>query len=916
MTIPILPEQENNSMFLYVHSPTMSSGNMPVYTGSSGGQSLAATMLMAGMPSENAPLYMGAGSGVIATGDFMLYVDAVEGGGGNGTQGTATLSLKGNSSTPIVSSHTLSLLGPEFIAGSGQASLHMDAGDWLPASGDMALVSHGVDPSSGSRDLATTLVIKSRNTSCGSAELVTNGSFLPTGTSPGSYGDGAFASYSVSRKVDDDYSGPLIRITRVADTGERDFYEGEIEGEEIGGEILNNADFGGLAHWSAANGFNITGGQAVNDGTNTSTATLFQNDPWGDFDYYVLEFEIISCSDFYSAGMRVAQSLDRNFGTYFGVVTTGKRRVLLNAANFATNVVNREFFGFFAEAGVSLTVEYVSLKGYSASEAEVWVSGTEVQPMCNSDSNGLVSKLYDQSGNSRHLEAALSIQPALFVRGLPRIGQAFQGDPKRGSMSLSGSKYLSHSLSVSMNDSYPVLSSVVGSHTDAYAGFLLSLHKSGTSSTYIGHTLRDLGGNDIGYWGVRDGGSVSPATEPATAEEFHHSVGWSTGTSSHNIYVDDSAIDTDTVSVDFPTGLDTIYLGRLRNSGSQFVFKGNGSEVIIYNSDVTGDIDEIQKSSNAYYGIYEMVDGSYYGWSLVNASLSAGTAASNSVSSGSEFITNGGFDTTSSWTTSNISISLGRAQTISPSGASLVSQSGDLDAGITYDVSIDFLSLFGSGGGGAGNVVISVGSTDEYTIIGGPAPPGTISFQITPSETGAFKISTAGSLFTIDNVSVKAAASPPSVTLEDVALSAGKSYQVSLRVLDLENSGSNGSLQIKVGGNVEQTITGKGDLGTQSFSVTPTTSGSFQIASATALDKWQISKVSILEQDNCGVTLFIEKDFNCSEYTQLFLQNNATEAESLPMSVSGKFIQTDDISLFLKPPEAGDTTLFNRGFSE
>ena len=140
-----------------------------------------ATMFFAGDPSENIPLYMGAGADVIADGDFMLYIDAIEGGGGNGMQGTATLSLKGMNRTPFVESTTLNILGPETVETTESATLIIDAGDWIVSSGNLNAFVDGATPSSGITPSAAPLFLRSAYQTCApipqGPELITNGTF-------------------------------------------------------------------------------------------------------------------------------------------------------------------------------------------------------------------------------------------------------------------------------------------------------------------------------------------------------------------------------------------------------------------------------------------------------------------------------------------------------------------------------------------------------------------------------------------------------------------------------------------------------------------------------------------------------------------------------------------------------------------
>lgn len=915
--IPSFNENQNaqrtNTCSLVMSSFSGKDSDITLHLGAQPPAIGTSTMLMAGSPSQSSPLYIGPSSGVMATGDFMLYINPSEGGGGQGVQATATLSMKGMDRTPFVSSATLNVLGPETVEEDASGPLFINAGDWEPSSGNMTFLVDGMTPSSGHSTGSAAMFIRNQNMSCQPEELVTNGSFLPTGVAPASYGDGAFAAYSV-RKVVDDYTGPIVRLRRYGDSEEKDFYDGEILGSYTSDDLLTNGDFSGYPGWTASGGFNITGGQAVNAGTNPSVATLSQNNPWNGSDYYVLELEIVACSDFYQTGMRIGQTHYRSFGSYFGILTANNTyKILIQADNLSSDAANSEIFEFYANAGESITIEYVSLRGYNASPAEIWAVENENQPMTDTASSALAHTLYDQTGNGRDITSPASNQPSILTKGVARSLVTAYGSNAPAMQFNGSSKYLTHALSPSLDNSYPNLSSIVGSHQDNHLGFILSMHKSGVSTTYIGHTHRDYIGNDRAYYGVRNTGSIYPAVSPITKEQNSHSIGWSTGSTDHNIKANGGDIVTDTNSVSAPTGINNISFGRLRDYSTPFYHEGFASEAIIYRTDVTDYISDIEKNTNAYYGVYDMENGSYYGWTLANASLSYGSAKSNTSVAGSELITNGTFDTDSDWDKADAAIAGGEAYSLGGGIGSITSQSDDLEAGTTYDVSINIVDL--GGDFGDGYLKIFVGSTEEYEIIGTGAL-GVQQFQITPTEIGAFKISasTASDSWIVDDVSV-VESSLSSVTLEDVTLVSGRTYNMSILVSNLENSGGSGTLDIKVGGATVHTITGQGFLGTQTFSFTPSVSGQLQIASDSNLDAWQVSEVSVMEDNSCGITLFIEKDFDLGQHTSLYLHNQIGSFEA-PMSISGRYVCTDQMSLNIKTPTEKGTTLFNRGFSE
>ena len=63
------------------------------------------------------------------------------------------------------------------------------------------------------------------------------------------------------------------------------------------------------------------------------------------------------------------------------------------------------------------------------------------------------------------------------------------------------------------------------------------------------------------------------------------------------------------------------------------------------------------------------------------------------------------------------------------------------------------------------------------------------------------------------------------------------------------------------------------------------------------------------------LTLYIDKDFNNSSETSLFVKSLSAN-NNITTAVSGAYVQTETTTLMIKPPTSGNLNLFTRGYLE
>ncbi len=207
-------------------------------------------------------------------------------------------------------------------------------------------------------------------------------------------------AYSL-RSLTGSESEKVVRLRRGSDSTERDFTANELI-SQIGDELVTNGGFDGSDGWGlsgsgAGNAPEITGGEAVWDGTQTAYSAIL-SDYSLEQKKYIVKFDI-TCSNysvfylqFSSTGIPMNQ---------LGITSGGSYELFMD---FTEANVNRFRF-YTSEAGVTATVDNVSVKEATPSVAEAWVHengltlsrGVSFGRLDLTFSNATATTWYDQS---------------------------------------------------------------------------------------------------------------------------------------------------------------------------------------------------------------------------------------------------------------------------------------------------------------------------------------------------------------------------------------------------------------------------------------------------------------------------------------------------------------------------------------
>jgi len=219
---------------------------------------------------------------------------------------------------------------------------------------------------------------------------------------------GASAGYSL-RKIG---SGPVVRLRRASDNAEKGFYASEVVAGTAGSELVVNGDFATDSVWSKGAGWSITGGQAVCDGSQVVRSTFTQNGIYGGDVIHIVTFDVVACSNFAGAGTVMRRGTVQSFSVLSNITSPGTYTRILSSESNAS-------FGFYADAGVTLTLDNVSLKTYTASSAESWAvvdSTLGTRGITGSDESAFCTTWYDQSGSGNDATQAVSTAQPLLIR--------------------------------------------------------------------------------------------------------------------------------------------------------------------------------------------------------------------------------------------------------------------------------------------------------------------------------------------------------------------------------------------------------------------------------------------------------------------------------------------------------------------
>jgi len=201
-------------------------------------------------------------------------------------------------------------------------------------------------------------------------------------------------------------SRPVVRLRRASDNAESDFTAADLVGSVEGSELVTNGGFDTDSDWSKGAGWTISGGQASNDGSQAGYTYLSQNGVM-DFDtnfevgdYYILEFTIVAASTFTQTGVIINTVGVTSFSGAFGITSAGTYRILGRYGDLAFSNV----FRFYTLNNNTLTIDNVSCKPYTPTEAELWACSLNTNDKgSTSTDSAYVTTWYDQSASNEQV---------------------------------------------------------------------------------------------------------------------------------------------------------------------------------------------------------------------------------------------------------------------------------------------------------------------------------------------------------------------------------------------------------------------------------------------------------------------------------------------------------------------------------
>lgn len=722
----------NRRRSLFIRGAPDQTGTMPLFTGPAGNEGDSTDkpkipLTMLGQPGGVIPLFITPnGPEVSSTADLYINGGIGVGGGGADWQGYGELVISGTAGVNNTQTTTLYIGSTDPALNNEDAPLYIAATPPLSTTEDTTLfitatqipvVGDGFASDTGS------LYIRSNAYDCGVGEdVLENAAFEPFGTLPGSYGDGAFAAYSL-RNVVDSYSGAVVEVRREDDDTLRDFTASEVAVGDFGEELLDDPSFDDASKWTSDDAsFTVTGGAAVNDGTNVATASLAQDFVYDKerADYYVLKIVVDAASDFSRIGMQIGKINNRSFNAFFSISSTGSYAVMLRGDLIDFDVGR---FRLYALTGDTMTVSELSLRAYTASELEKWLNANNTEPMASNQEQGWARTLYDQTGNARHLEQTDDARQArIALRGVLLTGESGatlnNGGPKPTlSFNIDWLQYTDASLGIS---DYPIFQTSVGGQDVGDSGYSTSLDIEAVAAEYYAQGPRVFSGNQDANYAARDGGTQALPNAGAgliAPDDDHITTGYSLSATDHYMKADGLSTANDTTNIPFNTP-DAILMGRARLDILDLTLDGYVQEYTIYNTDIESNLDDIHKNANVYYRLYEFAaTDSAFGWDTNETSFGAGIAYTNT----------------------------------SPGSTPTLTTQAALNPGF-YIVSFDVDSL--NNGGGDGTLEIKISGETVYTITGS-GDLGTQNFTV-QTDGGLFQIASATSSdeWEISNLSV------------------------------------------------------------------------------------------------------------------------------------------------------------------
>ena len=397
------------------------------------------------------------------------------------------------------------------------------------------------------------------------------------------------AAYSL-RALSGKTNARVVRLRRESDDAERDFSAGDLISSESA-DFGANGGFDTDTVWAKGDGWSITGGQAVCDGTNVTRSFISQNGaypaptPW-----IKITFTIVACSDFDNAGFYAAATSLSKFSTR-GITTPGTYSFILDRSDGGT-----ANYRFYTEAGVTLTVDDASVVVYTPSEAELWaLENTVIQGSRLLQESAYVTTWYDQSGNGNHAtQATHAKQPLLILAGITNTENG------KAALSFDGVNDeldVAYEPSTTTNSIFGVVTADSTSADATWCQFV-----NGTAS---GVSMGQGGLGTAAEWGLRlyeSPGDVDTAGIAMTTNQTLL-TGLTIAATSAQIYANGVA-----GALSTSARLDIFDGTTIGSVNGGRYFAGNVQETVFYDSDQSANRTKIEKSINDYYNIYAYPD--------------------------------------------------------------------------------------------------------------------------------------------------------------------------------------------------------------------------------------------------------------------------------------------------------------------
>lgn len=403
---------------------------------------------------------------------------------------------------------------------------------------------------------------------------------------------GAAAAYSL-RSIG---SGPVVQLRRASDSDEKDFTAAEIVPGTEGAELVTNGDFATDSDWNKGTGWSITGGEAVCDGTQVSLSQLAQIQVGNDLiasglTYGVMTFTVSACSDFGSAGFRIATNSSFYKFDNLGIGTAGTYTLMFAIGSTA----NR--FNFFAEAGVTMTLDDVSCKTYTPSAAEEWSFVASGGYGRQDTDSAYVRRWYDQSGNGNDAgQSTARAQPKLITAG---VVNTVNGEP---SIVFDGSNDFLNGSQVPFKTSEWSAYTVITPNTVGAGQGLMESVDAGSTLKRVAFYWATLASPDIVVNYAPDGSDrrAQNLTDKTSGQQYLSTAIYDSASVTPYL---NGAVQTSVAATGLSTAdLDTFNIGK-QSQGPLFG-DGDVQEIIIYPSDQSANRVGIETNINAHYGIY------------------------------------------------------------------------------------------------------------------------------------------------------------------------------------------------------------------------------------------------------------------------------------------------------------------------